>query len=153
MADTNTYTALSSTRKVVSKAEFDAMDKTNIPVGTEYDIVAPIEKTDLSLQLQLEIDGKTYYRHSISFIAGGQHSIDLFLDNNTPITNWATLYPKLTNASIFSFKGSFVGVAVLKDITANGATSCAVGSYHGTTQNAENTISSTIEITDNVTEI
>ena len=58
MPDTNTYTALSSTRKVVSKAEFDAMDKTGIPVGTEYDIVAPIEKADLSTELQTEIDGK-----------------------------------------------------------------------------------------------
>lgn len=58
MPDTNTYTALSSTRKVVSKAEFDAMDKTGIPVGTEYDIVGEIEKTDLSTELQTEIDGK-----------------------------------------------------------------------------------------------
>lgn len=58
MPDTNTYTALSSTRKVVSKTEFDAMDKTGIPVGTEYDIVAPIEKADLSTELQTEIDGK-----------------------------------------------------------------------------------------------
>ena len=58
MPDTNTYTALSSTRKVVSKSEFDAMDKTGIPVGTEYDIVAPIEKADLSTELQSEIDGK-----------------------------------------------------------------------------------------------
>lgn len=58
MPDTNTYTALSSTRKVVSKTEFDAMDKTGIPVGTEYDIVAPIEKVDLSTDLQSEIDGK-----------------------------------------------------------------------------------------------
>ena len=58
MADTNTYTALSSTRKVVSKSEFDAMDKTGIPVGTEYEIVAPIEKADLSTELQSEIDGK-----------------------------------------------------------------------------------------------
>lgn len=58
MADTNTYTALSSTRKVVSKTEFDAMDKTGIPVGTEYDIVGEIEKTDLSTELQTEIDGK-----------------------------------------------------------------------------------------------
>lgn len=58
MADTNTYTALSSTRKVVSKTEFDAMDKTGIPVGTEYDIVGEIEKADLSTELQTEIDGK-----------------------------------------------------------------------------------------------
>ena len=58
MPDTNTYTALSSTRKAVSKSEFDTMDKTGIPVGTEYDIVAPIEKADLSTELQTEIDGK-----------------------------------------------------------------------------------------------
>lgn len=58
MADTNTYTTFTPTRKVVSKAEFDAMDKSTIPVGTEYDIVAPIEKADLSTELQTEIDGK-----------------------------------------------------------------------------------------------
>ena len=58
MADTNTYTTLTPIRKVVSKAEFDAMDKTGIPVGTEYDIVGEVEKTDLSPQLQSEIDGK-----------------------------------------------------------------------------------------------
>lgn len=58
MPDTNTYTTLTPIRKVVSKTEFDAMDKTNIPIGTEYDIVGEIEKTDLSPQLQSEIDGK-----------------------------------------------------------------------------------------------
>ena len=58
MADTNTYTTFTPTRKAVSKAEFDAMDKTGIPVGTEYDIVGEIEKADLSTELQTEIDGK-----------------------------------------------------------------------------------------------
>ena len=58
MPDTNTYTALTPIRKVVSKAEFDAMDKSDISVGTEYDIVGEIEKADLSPQLQSEIDGK-----------------------------------------------------------------------------------------------
>ena len=58
MADTNTYTTFTPIRKAVSKTEFDAMDKTGIPVGTEYDIVAPIEKVDLSTELQTEIDGK-----------------------------------------------------------------------------------------------
>lgn len=58
MPDTNTYTTLTPIRKVVSKTEFDAMDKTGIPVGTEYDIVGEIEKTDLSTELQTEIDGK-----------------------------------------------------------------------------------------------
>ncbi len=58
MPDTNTYTTLTPIRKVISKAEFDAMDKTGIPVGTEYDIVGEIEKADLSPQLQSEIDGK-----------------------------------------------------------------------------------------------
>lgn len=58
MADTNTYTTLTPIRKVVSKAEFDAMDKSTIPVGTEYDIVGEIEKADLSTELQTEIDGK-----------------------------------------------------------------------------------------------
>lgn len=58
MPDTNTYTKFTPIRKVVSKAEFDAMDKSTIPVGTEYDLVGEVEKTDLSPQLQSEIDGK-----------------------------------------------------------------------------------------------
>lgn len=58
MPDTNTYTPFTPIRKVISKAEFDAMDKSTIPVGTEYDLVGEVEKTDLSPQLQSEIDGK-----------------------------------------------------------------------------------------------
>lgn len=58
MADTNTYTSLTPVRKYLTQADFDAMDKTGIPVGTEYDLVGPVEKTDLSADLQSEIDGK-----------------------------------------------------------------------------------------------
>lgn len=51
MADTNTYTTLTPIRKVISKAEFDAMDKTGIPVGTTYLIVDLLHESDLDSNL------------------------------------------------------------------------------------------------------
>ena len=128
MPDTNTYTALSSTRKVVSKAELDAMDKTNIPVGTEYDIVAPIEQVDLSTELQTEIDGKidkpatdgtsgqvltmgtdgktkwadnAIYRHNIYFHVGPTESyrITVYTSNATPYTP-ATFFANSDNITL-----------------------------------------------------
>ena len=129
MADTNTYTALSSTRKVVSKTEFDAMDKTNIPIGTEYDIVAPIEKADLSTELQTEIDGKidkpatdgtsgqvltmgtdgkakwadnAIYRHDMYFHVGPTegYRITVYTSNATPYTP-ETFFANSDNGNIY----------------------------------------------------
>ena len=47
MADTNTYTSKQKIEKWTTQEKFDAFDKTNIPVGTEYNIVGNIEAQDL----------------------------------------------------------------------------------------------------------
>ena len=51
MADN--YTALKSSQKkrYISKETFNSLDLTQIPVGSEYDIVGPIDKGDLSAEI------------------------------------------------------------------------------------------------------
>jgi len=51
MADN--YTALKSSQKkrYISKDTFNSLDLTQIPVGSEYDIVGPIDKGDLSAEI------------------------------------------------------------------------------------------------------
>lgn len=39
-----------------SKSTFDSLDKTTIPVGTEIQVTGPIEKTDLTTDLQTSIN-------------------------------------------------------------------------------------------------
>lgn len=51
MADN--YTALKSSQKkrIISKETFNSLDLSTIPVGSEYEVVSPIEKGDLSADI------------------------------------------------------------------------------------------------------
>lgn len=55
MADTNTYESKQNIKKYTTQAKFDSIDKSDIPVGTEYNIVGEIEESDLSAELQSKI--------------------------------------------------------------------------------------------------
>lgn len=59
MADTNTYTSKQNIKKYTTQAKFDAIDKSDVPVGTEYNIVGEIEEADLSSALQAKINSTT----------------------------------------------------------------------------------------------
>lgn len=61
MADTNIYTSKQNIKKYTTQAKFDAMDKSGIPVGTEYNIVGQVEESDLSSELQTKINASTTY--------------------------------------------------------------------------------------------
>lgn len=56
MADTINYIRKEGQRKYVSDTEFTSLDKSTIPVGTEYNIVGAIEESDLSAELQTKIN-------------------------------------------------------------------------------------------------
>ena len=56
MADTNTYTSKQNIKKYTTQAKFDAMNKSDIPVGTEYNIVGVVEESDLSAELQTKVN-------------------------------------------------------------------------------------------------
>ena len=55
MADTNTYESKQNIKKYTTQAKFDSIDKSDVPVGTEYNIVGEIEESDLSAELQSKI--------------------------------------------------------------------------------------------------
>lgn len=56
MADNNNYTSKQNIKKYTTQAKFDAIDKSDVPVGTEYNIVGEIEEADLSAELQTKIN-------------------------------------------------------------------------------------------------
>ena len=59
MADNNTYTSKQNIKKYTTQAKFDAIDKSDVPVGTEYNIVGEIEEADLSSELQTKVASVT----------------------------------------------------------------------------------------------
>lgn len=56
MADTNTYNKYNQPKKVISQSKFDALDKTSIPIGSEYDIVGPILESDLDSNILTKLN-------------------------------------------------------------------------------------------------
>lgn len=56
MADTNTYTSKQNIKKYTTQAKFDAIDKSDVPVGTEYNIVGAIAESDLDSDLQAKVN-------------------------------------------------------------------------------------------------
>lgn len=56
MADTNTYTSKQNIKKYTTQAKFDAIDKSDVPVGTEYNIVGSIAESDLDSDLQAKVN-------------------------------------------------------------------------------------------------
>lgn len=56
MADTNTYNKYNQPKKVISQAKFDSLDKTSIPIGSEYDIVGPILERDLDSNILTKLN-------------------------------------------------------------------------------------------------
>lgn len=56
MADNLQYQQFNASKKYVSDTEFTSLDKSTIPVGTEYNIVGVIEESDLSSELQTKVN-------------------------------------------------------------------------------------------------
>lgn len=56
MADNLQYQQFNASKKYVSDTEFTSLDKSTIPVGTEYNIVGVIEESDLSAELQTKVN-------------------------------------------------------------------------------------------------
>lgn len=56
MADTNTYISKQKVEKWTTKEKFIALDLSDIPVGTEYNLTGAIEESDLDVDLQTKIN-------------------------------------------------------------------------------------------------
>lgn len=107
MADTNTYTSKQNIKKYTTQAKFDAMDKSDVPVGTEYNIVGEIEEADLSVELQTKIASITGKQDVIT----NQTSLNaaaLSVNALTVGTSGATVSGPLTVNGYSSLNGIFV---------------------------------------------
>lgn len=96
MADTINYIRKEGQRKYVSDTEFTSLDKSSVPVGTEYNIVGEIEESDLSADLQTKINSTITATGNISISDGKIDTIDVPLfqsvmigeeDNNSILEN------------------------------------------------------------------
>ena len=62
MADTNIYNSFQKVEKWTTKEKFNALDLSDITVGTEYNLTGQVEESDLDSALQAkikDIDGKS----------------------------------------------------------------------------------------------
>lgn len=126
MADTNTYTSKQNIKKYTTQAKFDAINKSDVPVGTEYNIVGEIEEADLSSELQAKVNltgdgwtteitgGKVKVKNSMNFettngvelhsaMVGSSHStgITYLFPHTTPLGYYATgIVPVLGSAEV-----------------------------------------------------
>ena len=98
MADTNTYISKQNIKKYTTQAKFDAMDKSDVPVGTEYNIVGEIEESDLSSELQAKVNltgdnlttevtgGKVKVKNPMTSTGGNGFKLNSFYNATTGVT-------------------------------------------------------------------
>lgn len=104
MADNNTYTSKQNIKKYTTQAKFDAIDKSDVPVGTEYNIVGSITESDLDSDLQAKVnesvtgdglttevtDGKVKVKNPMTF--EGQRGVELNSTNLGSAYSTGTTY-------------------------------------------------------------
>ena len=104
MADNNTYTSKQNIKKYTTQAKFDAIDKSDVPVGTEYNIVGSITESDLDSDLQAKVnesvtgdglttevtDGKVKVKNPMTF--EGQRGVELNSTNVGSAYSMGTTY-------------------------------------------------------------
>lgn len=94
MADSNTYESRKKIEKWTTKAKFDALDKSDIPIGTEYNVVGDIEEGDMSASVQEKLNAATkLYYHRITFLIDSSHNgtFGFYSSSGTAYTSIASL--------------------------------------------------------------
>ena len=98
MADNNSYTSKQNVKKYTTQAKFDAIDKSDVPVGTEYNIVGKIEEADLSAELQAKVNltgdnlttevtgGKVKVKNPMTSTGGNGFKLNSFYNATTGVT-------------------------------------------------------------------
>lgn len=98
MADTNTYTSKQNIKKYTTQAKFDAIDKSDVPVGTEYNIVGSIAESDLDSDLQAKVNltgdgltteitgGKVKVKNPMTATGGNGFKLNSFYNATTGVT-------------------------------------------------------------------
>lgn len=98
MADNNSYTAKQNIKKYTTQAKFDAIDKSDVPVGTEYNIVGSIAESDLDSDLQAKVNltgdnlttevtgGKVKVKNPMTSTGGNGFELNSFYNATTGVT-------------------------------------------------------------------
>lgn len=98
MADNNTYTSKQNIKKYTTQAKFDAIDKSDVPVGTEYNIVGAIAESDLDSDLQAKVNltgdglttevtgGKVKVKNPMTSTGGYGFKLNSFYNATTGVT-------------------------------------------------------------------
>lgn len=98
MADNNTYTSKQNIKKYTTQAKFDAIDKSDVPVGTEYNIVGSIAESDLDSDLQAKVNltgdgltteitgGKVRVKNPMTYTDGNGFKLNSFYNPTTGVT-------------------------------------------------------------------
>lgn len=136
MADTNTYTSKQNIKKYTTQAKFDVMDKSDVPVGTEYNIVGSITESDLDSDLQAKVNltgdnlttevtgGKVKVKNPMTSTGGDGFKLNSFYNATTGVTYF---FPIETPIGHFA-----TGIVpILGSIKANLPGSTSSATYHG----------------------
>lgn len=136
MADNNTYTSKQNVKKYTTQAKFDAIDKSDVPVGTEYNIVGSITESDLDSDLQAKVNltgdnlttevtgGKVKVKNPMTSTGGDGFKLNSFYNATTGVTYF---FPIETPIGHFA-----TGIVpILGSIKANLPGSTSSATYHG----------------------
>lgn len=136
MADTNTYTSKQNVKKYTTQAKFDAIDKSDVPVGTEYNIVGSITESDLDSDLQAKVNlagdnlttevtgGKVKVKNPMTSTGGDGFKLNSFYNATTGVTYFFPI-----ETPIGHFATGIVPILGSTKATLPGSTSPAT--YHG----------------------
>ena len=136
MADNNTYTSKQNVKKYTTQAKFDAIDKSDVPVGTEYNIVGSITESDLDSDLQAKVNlagdnlttevtgGKVKVKNPMTSTGGDGFKLNSFYNESTGVTYFFPI-----ETPIGHFATGIVPILGSTKATLPGLTSPAT--YHG----------------------
>lgn len=136
MADNNTYTSKQNVKKYTTQEKFDAIDKSDVPVGTEYNIVGSITESDLDSDLQAKVNltgdglttevtgGKVKVKNPMTSTGGDGFKLNSFYNATTGVTYF---FPIETPIGHFA-----TGIVpILGSIKANLPGSTSPATYYG----------------------
>ena len=89
MADTNTYTSKQKIEKWTSRDKFKALDLTDVPIGTEYNLTGNIELEDLDTSLQTAVN-------TVNNKSGGTITGDVTVTGNFTVNGTTTTIESTT---------------------------------------------------------
>lgn len=98
MADTNTYNKYNQPKKVLSQTKFDAIDKTDIPVGAEYDVVGQVTEGDLDSGIITKINNNAKINTANTFTQQQNFNKGIVVDGDITL-NGETV--KVTTAELY----------------------------------------------------